>query len=241
MICAGRALAAAMACALVLPSPGAHAAARDERAATAVEPEGDPAGRAAADAPASDGRRQGKGGAAHQGGEALLRRAVEALARPGAPLPGDPCRVTPTADGPPCFPASVERQGLTPEQKLARFFQDFDALHGPTFASAPTVSELWQLPASRGIPLDFLPLVKLLLEARRRHQPPRYFLYTARDGARAWPLLRDGRLPAEVAYARPGVTYEELGGFPDRKTAQAAYERLEDALAAAASRGAVRP
>jgi hypothetical protein len=213
MVRAGRGLAAATTCAVALSSAGAtRTAPKAEGAAPqalAVDPSAFP-----------------------------LRRAVAALARPGMPLPGDPCRLSSSQDKRPCFPASVERRALTPEQKLARFFEDFDALHGPTFASAPTVKELWRLPAIRGIPLDFVPLVKLLLEARRKRQPPRFFLYCAREGGRAWPVLREGRLPAEIAYARPGVTYEELGGFPDRKTAEAAYERLEDALAAG---GDVKP
>lgn len=159
-----------------------------------------------------------------------LRRSAEALARARESPPDDPCRAASAHDAKPCFPAQVERQGLTPEQKLARFFDGFDALYGPTFASAPTVKELWPTPAGRGIPLDFLPLVELLVKARRRHVPARFFLYAAREGSRAWAVLREGRLPPEVAYARPGVTYTELGGFPDRKGAQAAYERLEDAL-----------
>lgn len=207
MTCAGRALLAAVGLGCALWAPGASATEDAARTPSAAETlRADPA-------------------------ESPLRRAVAALAQPGTPLPGDPCRLAAVAPGTPCFPASVERQGLTPEQKLARYFEHFDALYGPTFASAPTVKELWQLPAARGLPLDFLPLLKLLLDARRRHEPPRYFLYAARAGERAWPVLREGRLPAELAYADPGVTYEELGGFPDRKTAQAAYERLEDALA----------
>lgn len=158
-----------------------------------------------------------------------LRRAAAAREHPVPAPPEDPCRLV----AGPCFPAQVERQDLTPEQKLARFFEQFDARHGPTFASAPTVEELRRLPAARALPLDFLPLVRLLIDARRRHQPPRYFLYAARRGERAWPVLREGRLPAESAHALPGLTYEELGGFRDRKSAEAAYRRLDQLLAGA--------
>jgi hypothetical protein len=95
------------------------------------------------------------------------------------------------------------------------------------------VAELWRETGAGIAPAaNFLALIELLLKARRDTQPPRYFLYVAREGARAWPVLREGRLPPEVAH-RPGPRYEEVGGFPDRKSAQAAYERLEDELVVA--------
>ncbi len=161
-----------------------------------------------------------------------LRRGAEAVGRLDRPLPGDPCREPRlTKLGKPCFFAAVEKQALTPEQKLARFFKDFEKRYGATPHSAPSAPDLWkQVYPERAPSLNFLPLIRLLLDALKQPGPPRYFLYVARQGPKAWPVLREGRLPPEIAY-RPGLTYVELGAFPDRKGAQAAYERLEDALA----------
>ncbi len=175
-----------------------------------------------------------------------LRRAVEALADPTRPLPGDPCRELGIAGDKPCFPAAVERQQLTPEENLARFFGGFDARHGPTGKSAPSDREMLEVMREhvrpRGSPetADLLgmavALAGLLKSKLGGPEPERYFLYLAQGRGRAWLALREGRLPPEIEFADPAVRYALVAGFPKRAQAQAAYERLEDALAEIARR-----
>lgn len=115
---------------------------------------------------------------------------------------------------------------------LQRFFEGFDTSHGPTFASAPNHQEMWRemSPRQAATPFDLLGLAKSLVDLFRKDGPPRFFLYQASDATHAWLLLREGDLPAATRYGSPGISFQALGAFPSLKAAQAAYERLEDAL-----------
>lgn len=116
---------------------------------------------------------------------------------------------------------------------LQRFFEGFDTRNGATFGSAPNHQEMWRemSPRQAATPVDLLAAVKAVVDLFRKDGPARFFIYRASDATHAWLLLREGDLPAPLRYGSPGVTFEALGGFASLADAQAAYERIEDALA----------
>lgn len=167
-----------------------------------------------------------------QAAEPGLRRSLEPAWAPGGLLR---------------FEDHVEVAARSPERAVDEAFAGQDLLHGPTFASAPTVAESRGParfdPNPESASLDLLGLgllgVKALVGKLGRPAPPRYFLYAAvRPDGSARLTLREGRLPAS-ALEQAGLSYRELGAFTrldEARRAQAALEaggpaRLQAALA----------
>jgi hypothetical protein len=122
---------------------------------------------------------------------------------------------------------------------LQRLFEGFEPRYGPTFGSAPNHQEMWRemSPRQTAAPLDLLAVAKAVADLFHKDGPERFFVYRASDATRDWLMLREGDLPAATRYGSPGVTFELLGGFATLKAAQAAYERIEDALGEQSRRG----
>ena len=135
------------------------------------------------------------------------------------------------------FEEQVEVAARAAGPAFEQYLAGQDLLHGPTFASAPTVAESRgpaRLDANPESPsLDLLSAglagAVALIKKLRGPGEPRYFLYEARlaDGS-ARLLLREGRLPPG-ALELPGVSYRELAGFARFKDAQRAQAALEAA------------
>jgi hypothetical protein len=135
------------------------------------------------------------------------------------------------------FEEQVDVAARTPRSAVAEAFAGQDLLHGPTFASAPTVAEsrgparFDANPESPSLDLLSAGLAGALALVKKLRGPgePRYFLYEARlaDGS-ARLLLREGRMPPEGLEA-PGVSYRELASFARFEDAQRAQAALEAA------------
>ena len=132
----------------------------------------------------------------------------------------------------PRFEEHVEVQGRTLADAAARHLEGFDTVNGPA-TSAPSVKELRDAADHKPTKgADFGALIAQLLKLGQRlpgAPPPRYFLYLVKRGESQEPLLREGRLPAEVLYG-PGVTYEPVGEFARLDEALRATDRLRQKI-----------
>lgn len=135
------------------------------------------------------------------------------------------------------FEERLEVTARSPRRAVEEAFAGQDLLHGPTFASAPTVAEsrgparFDANPESPSLDLLSAGLAGALALVKKLRGPglPRYFLYEARraDGSVRL-LLREGRL-APGALEQPGVSYVELAAFTRLDDARRAQAELEAA------------
>jgi hypothetical protein len=179
---------------------------------------------------------------ASAGGEGSLARVKQGyeLQRQGGGLKLERLETAadPTLSALPHFEDHTEVQGQTPATAWERHMKGFDAVNGPTFGSAPTVSEIHEASENaiwkadygpRPQTIDYLALIVAALSKLKGHGPPRYFLYTVKRGAMIEPVLREARVPAQEMYL-PGAVYEPVGEFADMDNARHAFNVLAEAL-----------
>jgi hypothetical protein len=134
----------------------------------------------------------------------------------------------------PRFETQVEVIGTSPQVMLDRFLKgiEHDCRPGgaPPGGGAPTHIEMRQARWHPGPSADFqAALLKLLGDAfkgKMRGQD-RYFLYRVTANGEVSYLLREGRVPDALLYARPATTYELISAYADTKSGAKGLRRMQ--------------
>lgn len=131
----------------------------------------------------------------------------------------------------PRFETMVEVRGTSPQIAIDRLFAavEFDCAPGgaPPGGGAPTAIEMREARWTVSPSIDFVALAKLIAGALRKHGEDKYFLYRVNAKGDVSYLLREGRLPESLLYARPGTSYELVKAFADPKSGAKAQRRME--------------
>lgn len=136
-------------------------------------------------------------------------------------------------NGLPRFEDSVEVWAKSPQLMLERYFHGVELECGPTSAGAPTDVEMRAARYHPSPYADFGTLARALAQRVKAPQPSRFFLYRVRRADGLTYAVREGPIPQAWRFNTPGTTFELLEGFPDLKSATAAWRRLERGFATA--------
>jgi hypothetical protein len=139
--------------------------------------------------------------------------------------------------GVPHFETEVEVVGKSPQVMLYRFLRGIenDCRPGgaPPGGGAPTHIEMrearWNPSPSADLGAALM-LIAHALKGTTRGQD-KYFLYRVNVKGDVSYLLREGRLPDAMLYARPGTTYELIKAYADTKSGGKALRRMERGFA----------
>lgn len=136
------------------------------------------------------------------------------------------------------FETRVEVIGKSPQVMLDRFFGgiEYDCRPGgaPPGGGAPSHIEMREARWHPSPSADFeAALLKLIAEAfkGKMRGEDKYFLYRVNAKGVVSYLLREGRVPDALLYARPGTTYELIRAYADTKSGAKALRRLERGFA----------
>jgi hypothetical protein len=136
--------------------------------------------------------------------------------------------------GIPRFETQVEVIGKSPQMMLDRFFGgiEYDCRPGgaPPGGGAPSHVEMrearWHPSPSADFEAALLKLIAAAFKGQMRGEE-KYFLYRVNTKGNVSYILREGRLPDALVYARPGTTYEVIKAYADTKSGAKALRRLE--------------
>ena len=137
----------------------------------------------------------------------------------------------------PHFETRVEVTGKSPQVMLDRFLRgiELDCRPGgaPPGGGAPTHIEMRQARGHASPSADFGALLMLIVDAVKagRRGPDRYFLYRVNAQGEVSYLLREGRVPDALLYARPGTTYELIKAYADTSSGAKGLRRMERGFA----------
>jgi len=134
-------------------------------------------------------------------------------------------------DARPRFEEHVEVTGATPEQLLGRFTAGADFDCEAAGVGAPTEQETREVRPGPSPYVDFLALAGAALARLKKAGPPRYFVYRVTRAGKASYMVREGEAPRGWQLGAEGAVVELVEGYPDRKSALAAWQRLERGLA----------
>ena len=133
----------------------------------------------------------------------------------------------------PRFETQVEVVGQSPQAAIDRLFEGVrgDCRPGgaPPGGGAPTHVEMRQARWHPSPSADFVTLLMLLGKTIKdgRRGEDKYFLYRVSAKGDVSYLLREGRVPDALLYARAGTTYELISAYADTKNGAKALRRME--------------
>ena len=133
------------------------------------------------------------------------------------------------------FEERVQVWGKSPQMMLDRFFSGVDLECGATPGGVPTDVEMRAARYHPSPYLDLAALASALGKLLAKPGPPRFFLYRVRGPDGLTYVVRDGPVPQAMLFNTPGKTFELMEGFPDAKSATAAWKRLERGFATASA------
>lgn len=128
------------------------------------------------------------------------------------------------------FEERVEVVARSPQQLLQRFVEGAELDCEPAGVGAPTELEMRDVRPGPAPYVDLLALAGAALAQLKKKGPPRFFVYRVTRGGKASYLVREGEGPKGGPAGPGGVSIELVDSFPDRKSALAAWQRLERGL-----------
>lgn len=128
------------------------------------------------------------------------------------------------------FEERVEVVARSPQQQLQRFVEGAELDCEPAGVGAPTELEMREVRPGPAPYVDLLALAGAALAQLKKKGPPRFFVYRVTRVGKASYLVREGGAPQGWAAGPGGVSIELVDSFPDRKSALAAWQRLERGL-----------
>lgn len=129
------------------------------------------------------------------------------------------------------FEEHVEVTARTPEELLGRFVEGADLDCEAAGVGAPTELETREVRPGPAPYVDLMALAGAAIAKVKKKGAPRFFVYrVTRAGKRSY-LVREGEAPRGWQLGPEGATLELVDAFPDRRSALAAWQRLERGLA----------
>lgn len=128
------------------------------------------------------------------------------------------------------FEEHVEVVAKTPQELLLRFVEGAELDCEPAGVGAPTELEMREVRPGPSAYVDLVALAGAALAKLKKKGPPRFFVYRVTRGGKLSYLVREGEAPKGWQAGPDGASIELVDAFPDRKSAVAAWRRLERGL-----------